>query len=103
MIGVPVQEYSPSRKGGGVSNDKRARGNAIADMFASGMVWAPPHRWAHEVIDQVAAFPNDEHDDLYDTVVQAMMRIRQGGFIRLTSDENDDSDDMDLRRPVHYY
>ena len=101
MIGIPVMEYSPSRKGAGVANDKRARGNAIADMFASGMVWAPPHRWAREVIDQVASFPNAEHDDLYDTVVQAMMRIRQGGLLTLPSDEK--SDEEDLRRPVRYY
>ena len=103
LIGVPVTEYSPSRKGGGVANDKRARGNAIADMFASGMVWASDHRWAKELIDQVAEFPNGEHDDLYDTTVQAMMRIRQGGLIRLKSDEKDDVDDADLRRPVSYY
>lgn len=103
MIGVPVMEYSPSRKGAGVANDKRARGNAVADIFASKMVWAPPHRWAREVIDQVAAFPNDEHDDLYDTVVQAMMRIRQGGFIRLHSDDRAGEDSTEYRRPVRYY
>ena len=103
MIGVPVMEYSPSRKGAGVANDKRARGNAVADIFASKMVWAPPHRWAREVIDQVAAFPNDEHDDLYDTVVQAMMRIRQGGFIRLHSDDRTGEDSNEYRRPVRYY
>jgi predicted phage terminase large subunit-like protein len=103
MIGIPVMEYSPSRKGAGVANDKRARGNAIADIFASKMVWAPPHRWAREVIDQVASFPNAEHDDLYDTVVQAMMRIRQGGFLRLASDDRSGEDDMLYRRPVNYY
>jgi phage terminase large subunit-like protein len=98
-----VQEYSPSRKGAGVANDKRARGNAVADMFASKMVWAPTHRWAREVIDQVAEFPNAEHDDLYDTVVQAMMRIRQGGFIRLNSDAKDEEDSSSYRQAVAYY
>jgi hypothetical protein len=51
----------------------------------------------------VAAFPNDEHDDLYDTVVQAMMRIRQGGFIRLHSDDRAGEDSNEYRRPVKYY
>jgi predicted phage terminase large subunit-like protein len=103
-IGLPVMEYSPSRKGGGVANDKRARLNAIADMFASGMVWTPDRRWAREVIDQVAEFPNGEHDDLVDTTSQAMMRIRQGGFIRLVTDADaDEEDDSQYRTAVNYY
>jgi hypothetical protein len=51
----------------------------------------------------MASFPNAEHDDLYDTVVQAMMRIRQGGFLRLASDDRSGEDDMLYRRPVNYY
>lgn len=34
-MGIPVQETNPSR-----GNDKITRVNAIADLFASGMVWA---------------------------------------------------------------
>lgn len=63
-IGVPVQEYTPSR-----GNDKRARLNAVADLFASGMVWCPDTRWAREVIDEVAEFPNAEHDEMVDCLV----------------------------------
>jgi len=96
---IPVQEYTPSR-----GNDKRARVNAVSDMFASGMIWSPDRRWAREVIDQVASFPNGDHDDLLDTVTQALIRIRQGGFIRLDSDAKDDAgDNGDYRRPVNYY
>lgn len=99
QMGIPVAEFTPSR-----GNDKRARVNAIADMFASGMVWAPERRWAKEVIDQVAEFPNGENDDLVDTCSQAMLRIRQGGFIRLVTDDRGRSeDDSQYRRPVHYY
>ena len=97
-IGIPVQEFSPSR-----GNDKLVRINACADMFASGMVWAPEHRWAREVIDQIAEFPNSDHDEFVDTVSQAMMRIRQGGFVRLDSDEKYDENDADYRQPVNYY
>ena len=61
-MGIPVAEFSPSR-----GNDKTTRGNAIADMFHSGRVWAPDTRWAREVIDEVAAYPVGEHDDYYDT------------------------------------
>jgi hypothetical protein len=38
----------------------------------------------------MAAFPNAAHDDLVDTTVQALLRFRQGGFLRLESDERDE-------------
>ena len=98
-MGIPVQEFTPSR-----GNDKRVRMNAVADMFASGMIWAPEHLWARKVIDQVAEFPNGENDDLADTVTQAMLRIRQGGFVQLKSDLQSSEEDSDAyRQPVHYY
>lgn len=84
-MGIPVQEFTPSK-----GNDKIARLNACADMFASGMVWVPQTRWAEEVLDEVASFPSGEHDDLVDTVSQALLRYRKGGFIRLASDEQDE-------------
>jgi predicted phage terminase large subunit-like protein len=95
-IGIPVQEYSPSR-----GHDKRVRINAVADIFASGMVWAPETRWAKEVIDQIAEFPNAEHDEFVDCTSQAMMRFRAGGFIRLDSDVKDDT--ITGRRRAAYY
>ncbi len=85
--GVPVQEFTPSR----ASGDKIMRLNAVADIFRSGMVWYPVgKRWAEEVVEQVAAFPEVEHDDLTDTVSMALARFRQGGFIRLPSDYEDE-------------
>ena len=84
-MGIPVQETNPSR-----GNDKMVRLNAVSDLFASGMVWAPDTRWAREVIEEMAAFPVGEHDDFVDTTTQALMRFRQGGFIALDSDEKDD-------------
>jgi len=90
-VGVPVQEFSPSR-----GNDKRVRLNAIADLFSSGIVWVPDTRWAREVMDEVAEFPNGEHDDYVDTTSQALLRFRQGGFVTL---DTDDTDDDRLRTP----
>ena len=84
-MGIPVQEFTPSR-----GNDKMVRVNAVADMFASGLVWAPDTRWAREVIEEIAAFPVGEHDDFVDTTTQALLRFRQGGFISLDSDEKDE-------------
>lgn len=94
--GVPVQEYTPSK-----GNDKIARLNSVADIFASGLVWVPNTHWAEELVDEVASFPSGEHDDLVDSTSQALMRFRRGGFLRLDSDEEDD--EQGLRRRAAYY
>ena len=95
-IGILVQEYTPSR-----GNDKISRVNAVSDLFASGVVYAPATRWAEEVIEQFAGFPNMEHDDLVDSTTQALLRFRQGGFIPLYSDEEDEP--LENNRTANYY
>ena len=96
-MGIPVQEFTPHRGTG----DKIARVNAIADIVRSGMVWYPEGRkWAEEVVEQVAAFPAAEHDDMVDCVSMALARFRNGGFIRL---ETDEPDEMMYRRKAAYY
>jgi predicted phage terminase large subunit-like protein len=96
LRGIPVSEYTPSR-----GNDKIARVNAVADLFASGTVWCPETRFAEEVIEEFAAFPAGEHDDLVDASTQALLRFRQGGFLRLSTDEEEE--EYPYRRTVEYY
>ena len=96
-MGIPVQETNPSR-----GNDKMVRLNAVADLFASGVVWAPDTRWAREVIEEVAVFPVGEHDDYVDTTTQALMRFRQGGFVQLDSDERDHPIKFKRRQHAYY-
>ena len=95
-MGIPVSEFTPTR-----GNDKIARMNSVTDLFASGKVWAPRKRWAEEVIEEMAAFPNSEHDDLVDSSTQALIRYRKGGFVRLPSDEADEP--INFRRKSAYY
>lgn len=95
-MGIPVQEFTPSK-----GNDKIARLNAVADMFASGHVWVPNTHWAEELIEEVASFPSGEHDDLVDSMTQALLRYRRGGFIQLASDEEDEP--RQFRRKEPYY
>jgi predicted phage terminase large subunit-like protein len=81
-MGIPVMEYTPSK-----GQDKIARLNSVSDIIASGKVWVPRTRWAEELVDEIAAFPSGEHDDLVDATTLALMRFRQGGFLRLPVDE----------------
>jgi len=97
-MGIPVQEYTPSR-----GNDKISRLNAVSDLFASGRVWAPGTHWAEEVIDEVASFPSGEHDDYVDSTSLALMRFRKGGYITTNLDEPDDIMYFKSRRNQGYY
>jgi len=84
-MGVPVSEFTP-----GKGQDKVSRVNAVSDLFRSGIVWAPDRRWAKEVIEECNDFPSGANDDLVDATTMALMRYRQGGFVRLPSDEAED-------------
>lgn len=88
--GTPVENFSYGRGGKGMSNDKIARANLIADIFASRYVWRPDRRFADEVVLEMTDFPAGEHDDLVDSTVQALIRFRQGGFIRTQNDEDEE-------------
>jgi hypothetical protein len=97
--GVNVSEYTPHRGSG----DKLARLNSVADIIKSGLVWVPETRWAEEVVEEIAGFPFMSHDDLVDSTVMALMRYRQGGFIRLPSDEPEDIKWFKSQRHKGYY
>jgi len=94
-LGIPLSEYTPSK-----GHDKIARVNSISDLFASGIVWCPDTRWADELMEELAAFPNGDHDDLVDSTSQALIRFRHGGFISIDSDEQDQP--MSRRRTEYY-
>ena len=85
-MGIPVINFSPSR-----GNDKHTRVNAVSPLFESGLIWAPKDMdFAQEVIEECAAFPYGDHDDLVDSMTQAVMRFRQGGLIRHPEDYEED-------------
>ena len=86
-IGIPVVNFTPSK-----GNDKLTRVHSVSPLFEAGMVWAPDEKFADEMIEEVAAFPNGEYDDLVDSMTQALMRYRQGNFVQLPSDDLEDYD-----------
>jgi predicted phage terminase large subunit-like protein len=97
-MGVPVGEFTP-----GKGQDKIARVNAVSDLFASGIVYAPDHRWAKEVIEECNDFPAGTNDDLVDSTTLALLRFRQGGFLRLPTDEPEDNFLKQYRKKAAYY
>ena len=87
QTGIPVVNFTPSR-----GNDKVSRVHSVSPLFEAGMVWAPDTKFADELIEEVAAFPNGEYDDLVDSMTQALMRYRQGNFVQLPTDDWEDGE-----------
>ena len=87
--------FTPSK-----GNDKHVRVNSCAPVFESGMVWAPETKFAEEVIEECAAFPFGDNDDLVDSMTQAVMRFRQGGLIQHPEDYKDEK--QEPRKMVYY-
>ena len=86
-LGIPINTYSPNK-----GQDKIARLNSVSPMFQEGKVWVPENRWAEELMEEVTDFPNVEHDDLVDSTTLALIRFRNGGFLRLDSDYDDEEE-----------
>jgi predicted phage terminase large subunit-like protein len=63
------------------SLDKLARVYSIQHLFAEGMIYAPDRKWADLVIRQCEVFPKGKHDDLVDTVSQALRHLRETGLL----------------------
>lgn len=93
--GIPVMNYTPSK-----GRDKITRMHTVAPLFEAGMVWAPTRKFSEEVIEECLAFPYGEHDDFVDSMTMALIRFRQGGFIELEG-ENDNEDYYPRKR--EYY
>ena len=95
QMDVPVSNFTPSK-----GNDKHVRVNTCAPLFESGMIWAPDQKFAEEVIEECAAFPHGDHDDLVDSMTMAVMRFRQGGLIKHPEDYKDEK--KQPRKRIYY-
>ena len=95
-MGIPVINFTPSK-----GNDKHTRVNSVSPLFESGRIWAPKEmEFAQEVIEECAAFPYGDHDDLVDSMTQAVMRFRQGGLVEHPEDYKDEL--LPKRQKVYY-
>jgi predicted phage terminase large subunit-like protein len=103
--GIRVFGYNPGRDG------KVTRATFCQEIFDEGLVWAPGRmklgaeersrdefaKGVEDLVQQCAMFPNGDHDDMVDTVVQGLRRLRDRGDIIVGADlpppEDDGRDD----------
>jgi predicted phage terminase large subunit-like protein len=64
------------------TQDKVARAYSIQHLFSEKLVYAPDRAWADMVITQCASFPKGKHDDLVDSVTQALKYLRSTNIIQ---------------------
>ena len=95
QMDIPVQNFTPSK-----GNDKHVRVNTCAPLFESGLIWAPDQKFAEEVVEECAAFPHGDHDDLVDATTMAVMRFRQGGLIKHPEDYKEEK--QAPRKRIYY-
>ena len=95
QMDIPVMTFTPSR-----GNDKHVRVNSCAPLFEAGLIWAPNMKFAEEVVEECASFPYGDHDDLVDSMTQAVMRFRQGGFVQHPEDYVDEI--TEYKEKVYY-
>lgn len=89
--GVPVLEFQHGRDSRGRERSKVARAHAASVIPMSGSVWyLEDALWAEEVIDECAAFPNGEHDDLVDTCIMAWTYLRRTWWMMTEDDADQD-------------
>ncbi len=96
-MGIPVIPFVPSR-----GKDKHSRVNATAPVFEGGQIYYPEgEKYAEEVIEECAAFPHGANDDYVDSTTQAVLRYRQGNFIEMLSDYEEES--YNIPKEYKYY
>jgi predicted phage terminase large subunit-like protein len=96
LRGIPALGFSP-----GKGKDKVTRMHMVAPLFEAGVVWAPSDKkFADDLIEEVVSFPNGDYDDFCDSMTLALMRFRQGGFVSL---EGEEEDEFRYRRKREYY
>jgi predicted phage terminase large subunit-like protein len=63
------------------NSDKVARVYAVQPLFSNGQIYAPDKEWADKLITQVSVFPRGKHDDLVDSMSQALRYLRDSGLL----------------------
>ena len=75
------------------AQDKVARLYSVQHLFYEGLIYAPNVTWADKVIQQCSSFPKGKHDDLVDTVSQAMRYLRSSGLLQRSKEVQEELDE----------
>ncbi len=71
-----------------VTDSKHARAHAAALVLERGCIWYVDRQWSRDVIRQCGEFPSGEHDDVFDTVVMALLWLRRRWETEFTDEED---------------
>ena len=83
--GLPLTPYSPE-------GDKRKRMHLASVYFRQKRIFVPNKDWVKDVVDEVVTFPKAPHDDVADTVAQAILWVRDFSYIKNNPYDEDDED-----------
>ena len=83
--GVPVTPIVPR-------GSKESRAHSASVPLEQGAVYFFESRWANEVIDQMAAFPNSAHDDVVDAACLGLNFLRRTYNLDVGNDRKYDKD-----------
>lgn len=90
LAGIRAIPFVPNKYG-----DKLQRVRLITPLIEGGRVWLPAKPPSYDkllpfadlFIESVACFPNSESRDLVDTMTQALLKLKDGQFLRHPKDE----------------
>jgi len=94
--GWPVHGYNPT-------TDKITRAHSVTPILGTGRVHVPKLNFTVELINECLAFPNYPHDDLMDSMVQAILYLRDSFEVSsnqwVSETEQEDENEYKPSRP----
>jgi predicted phage terminase large subunit-like protein len=101
---IPARAYNPGKA------DKMVRAHAVAPLIDAEIVYIPESTknpgqfvsWAQPLLKEIEVFPNGAHDDTVDTMTQALIYLKDSGWIASGEYEEDEeaeyADDKRVRK-----
>lgn len=98
---IPARAYNPGKA------DKMVRAHAVAPLIDAEIVYIPESvknpgqfvSWAQPLLKEMEVFPNGAHDDTVDTMTQALIYLKDSGWIASGEyEEEEEAEYADDRR-----
>jgi predicted phage terminase large subunit-like protein len=88
---IPIHTYNPGNA------NKSTRVHSVAPLIEAGLVYLPASKkrpgqapvWTDEMMHELLAFPNAEHDDYVDAFTQSLIYLRDSGLLTIDADKYD--------------